>query len=705
MIQSKKEPKEQAKRKSDSIQIRENLSDGILLPENSGEQKNILFRKNGLIILFSIVLLCCFPLQSLAFSAGEIVAEFSWGDGDFEFGKLETFDGVYGPSSFVLVDDTSVMIVDSIHNRLLNYDIETSQLSHVGRLPDHVKDIAISDKGRIFLLTADSVVAFAADSQSKTLGRIPESCPFVSGLTVHNDELYMQLSGGDSFNQSRFLSTRIERESLFTGHISGGYSYQLERVDDVHGRVIRYTQAGILDSFFEFPVEEYTLQSLQLIGTDGRGNVYLEVELLISESPIAITRRVYCFRSDGELIDTIELPNITATYAFKDLRVTESGTIFHLLRSPEALYLIQWSPEDEAAEHNGINRLDLSFYHYNNTLPRHTLDIRNEDSGEGIAESISLTRTEALDIAASYVNHTWYASSCSIGSSYCGGKTVTTPSWVTVGSHQRVPYKWGGFSSLSQFDSGLSACDYAGDNNCTGGGSSCAVGVDCSGFVSRCWKTTTKYGTSTLPNISYAISINEMKSGDIFNRAGSHVRMFVSQNANGTFNCVESYAGSNYWRVDYTVRTASDNASYTPRRCDWITDDYDPNRPGTMQNPIIISSLPYSNSNTTLNGPSDVFDYYSCAPSTNESGPELFYKLTLTTPSTITVSVSDGSGIDVDVHLLTSLSANSCIARNDISFTVNYLSAGTYYITADTWVSSSGYEYAGPYTITVQRNN
>ena len=177
--------------------------------------------------------------------------------------------------------------------------------------------------------------------------------------------------------------------------------------------------------------------------------------------------------------------------------------------------------------------------------------------------------------------------------------------------------------------------------------------------------------------------------------------MLVAYNPDGTMNMVESYEGANYWRVGYTVRTWANNSGYEPRRYVAILDDGG-SRPGSAENPIPISGSSFVDNNTTVAGPSDLFDAYSCAPSTNESGPEVIYLLELSQPATVTVAVSDGAGIDVDPHLLSDLDSQACVARDDVHFTVPSLASGLYYIVADTWVNGSGQQLAGAYQITVQ---
>ena len=126
--------------------------------------------------------------------------------------------------------------------------------------------------------------------------------------------------------------------------------------------------------------------------------------------------------------------------------------------------------------------------------------------GPGIeAAGPAITRSQVLQRADAFVRLDFNASSCNIGSRVCT-KTAISPDWVTVGAHTQVPYAWGGFSSVDGVSAGLAACKLAGDRNTTNGAASCAVGVDCSGFVSRAWNTTSKYGTATLYQVTTAIA-------------------------------------------------------------------------------------------------------------------------------------------------------------------------------------------------------
>ncbi len=188
-----------------------------------------------------------------------------------------------------------------------------------------------------------------------------------------------------------------------------------------------------------------------------------------------------------------------------------------------------------------------------------------------VALAQTITRTQIHYNAIPFTTYTFTASSSNIhNNTSCpsAGGGVTTPTWVTVGNHTvGMPYCWGGFSSESSFTSGLVAGKSAGDDDCTTNGDcceSCALGVDCSGFVSHAWGLTTKYSTNTLPSISNDYtSASQVKQGDIFNNAGSHVRLVDTNYSSGTFLLMESSAVD--WKVSYRSYTASQLTSYDPR--------------------------------------------------------------------------------------------------------------------------------------------
>jgi hypothetical protein len=114
---------------------------------------------------------------------------------------------------------------------------------------------------------------------------------------------------------------------------------------------------------------------------------------------------------------------------------------------------------------------------------------------------------------------------------------------------------------------------------------------------------------------------------------------------------------------------------------------------------LCVEALPYDDANSTVGGTS-LFDAYSCAPGTNESGPERIYRVTVPASGTLTASLDHGAGMDVDVHILSSLSASACAARGHWSASTA-VGPGTWYVVVDSWVNASGVAFSGPFTLDI----
>lgn len=165
-----------------------------------------------------------------------------------------------------------------------------------------------------------------------------------------------------------------------------------------------------------------------------------------------------------------------------------------------------------------------------------------------VSSAQSITRAEALQIAESFIEFRWQASAKNVKHGRdSAGVDVQTPDrdggqcnlanqcWVPDAENTGVAYKWGGNDSPQSFSAGVRAGKAAGDvytdAKRKGGAktvSGDAVGIDCSGFICRCWKLTTRHSTQSLPSICEKLSSPaELKPGDIMNGSGTHVMLFA----------------------------------------------------------------------------------------------------------------------------------------------------------------------------------
>jgi len=270
-----------------------------------------------------------------------------------------------------------------------------------------------------------------------------------------------------------------------------------------------------------------------------------------------------------------------------------------------------------------------------------------------------------------------------------------------------VAYDWGGYMSvetyLSRLASGYRAGSCSGTSCSQYGVLDCTVGVDCSGYVSMLWGSG-HYTTSGIPDISTVINQNDMKKGDVFNDAGSHVIMYIYTDKSTGLPYIMESAGTGTEKTVFRRMSSWPSSSYERRRYDDIEDDGAVE--GTTQNPRVISSTPYYDEGNTRNVVSLEIDTYSCLPATKEFGPEVVYRIDLQSAGDLTATVTDNQAesIDCDVHLLSSLDldangmAVNALARDDHSVT-RTLNAGTYYIVVDTYTGTT--DLPGEYTLSV----
>jgi len=300
-----------------------------------------------------------------------------------------------------------------------------------------------------------------------------------------------------------------------------------------------------------------------------------------------------------------------------------------------------------------------------------------------------ITRDEVMVRARAFAEHPWHCGTQNLQAS-CSGSYYSA---YLAGDYVGLPYDWGGYMTLKVFDQGiqdgLGAGSYP-DN----GVLDCTVGLDCSGYVSKCWDIG-HYTTSSIPDISSVISQANLLPGDVVNVAGYHVMLYAQTLANGWPVWYEAMG----WNV--AVNSFGGWAAaegFIPRRYGSILDTPKSDL-GTPSNPIVVDSFPKTLQGDTTQSISDLLDGCGAAIQKLETGPEVIYVVEVTEPGTLSATVQDDAGVDIDVHIYSALETFHCEARHDTSVSLP-VTCGTWYVVADTW-SDGGAEYPGAYTLTI----
>jgi hypothetical protein len=493
-----------------------------------------------------------------------------WGKGDTNVAFRKAPGGQYGPTSFNIIGD-DVIILDAqnqtvkiFKNKMLENSVKIPFYNADDILWENENNYYILSENKVHKMKQKSVI----NSYSTASGRI-----IISKIT--KDE-----NGQISLTTNKLTTLKIN--SLQKGNslikingIPDGISGQITAI-----RKNSQTAEVKLADKSSYQIFVKDLGMIQYIGATPEGFKYFLIEQITQQVPLKVARYIYLMNDAGEMKAKLNLPSISFSYIFKEFSVDENGNLFQMISAKDGIHIIEWKYENKFPKIVPIIKYPEKFnqsYHYNDF--EYPFLETNPALKKKSKITASVTRADALATADSYIACMWTGSSSNQtnGIETINTVQVRTPSsnngyWWVIGSNTKVPYKWGGFTSLSIFESGITSGKKAGDN-VTGSeiswGDTYTIGVDCSGYVSRCW-TSGRYTTSTFYQVSYQLSsYDDLLPADAVNNAGSHIRLFVERNPSGSLLMAEA-AGTG-WACRYASFTISSLSSYAPIRYDNIT--------------------------------------------------------------------------------------------------------------------------------------
>ena len=201
----------------------------------------------------------------------------------------------------------------------------------------------------------------------------------------------------------------------------------------------------------------------------------------------------------------------------------------------------------------------------------------------------TVTRSDCMATAERYRTHRWMPTERNVlHGPDPDGIRVDTPDtgyrvpgafagWWTPGQwNEGMPYQWGGFATPEQFDRGIAEGRAAGDvytaekrRLLDAAVSRHATGIDCSGFISRCWRLPRSYSTRELQGICETVSWEQLQPGDVLNTWNAHVMLFAGWADAGRTRLTLYEAGyPPHWLVIRREARVADlqSAGFTPLR-------------------------------------------------------------------------------------------------------------------------------------------
>ncbi len=384
--------------------------------------------------------------------------------------------------------------------------------------------------------------------------------------------------------------------------------------------VATVTTAGMLGSF-------------SLIGTTVDEDLWVRVASVeLDGEAIRARSLAYRFTLDGTLVQLVEMPMSDELVWVEhrltiepegDLRVLSTGPDEASLRRPAQLNITGGAlpkpkPRPKAAPSPAADPSD-------GLTPR----------GQCIS------RWEIMMRAYEYANYEAVYNASHMKS--CSGRTPVNYFAQRLGQPIRgVAYKYAGHIEVSTYNDAVGNNYTVGDLNTKTDKTvdSCSYGVDCSGFVSKAWRSG-HHTTGNLHQVSHVIgSLGELKAGDALNKPYSHVRLVAENLGAYGVKVVESTVGQERMRVivrDMSWESAGYSAGYKPVRLNNVCPDAPPPPPPRKTHVIFdVSGYLPGNSGYTPVGPTRLLD-------TRVDGQE--HVGPLVTEETISVTIAGRDGI------------------------------------------------------------
>lgn len=347
-----------------------------------------------------------------------------------------------------------------------------------------------------------------------------------------------------------WVRPRAGRRTPLDGYVHEGRLYTAHPADMTADDTTRgYITAG--DTRIEVAVTN-SLGGLRLLGVNPDGSFYVIAEEVVLSGTIQVDQTVRHYDAAGELLGLARVP-LAERYTDVEhgLVVGPDGAVYALITRPDRVE---------------IQRLRF-FKELKPILPAAPAETSAQNGEDKVVAPLQgcRSRDSMMSVASGYVGNWKYLNSTNTDGA-CSGRGK--PRYITVpGTYASVAYDWGGWDTVSAYNSFMHPNSYKAGDIDTAGAESCSKGTDCSGFVSRAWGLSSKHSTCTLRDISWGLPSITMGllPGDIVDKCNVHVVLFASYSGNRLY-AYESTTLNAYDRVVYTYSLFSRFSGYEPRR-------------------------------------------------------------------------------------------------------------------------------------------
>lgn len=478
----------------------------------------------------------------------------------------------YGPSDYSILGNKTY-ILNTANNSVFQYQ-GNRQAGKISLDSFDIVGTALAvDDNEVFVLDNNLAVSKIEDGEQTVIGTVKESMDvenavdfkvsdqyvYVSEPTAEGGKthLYLQDANTGALTFSNTVAGYMVDENTFyrsvitteddknTGHVCTIY------IMDASGQV---TDTITLTS-------ENEIAGAQYLGKNAEGkHIVKQFDMACyADGTCDVEETIRTIDSDNALIACTSVEPMMPSLC--DPVTVQDGAVYQFDLTNTGAAISEVKTENMAAATKFVSKLEASE------------EISAEaDTGVATRALTSISRTAVMNDAKAY--HSSFTWSCT-SKNLAALSKWTRPRYVTgAGTYSYMPYCWGGFSTTAQYKTGMSNSGRVGNINTSSPGHVAnTYGLDCSGYVSRCWRQSTKYGTSTIGSICNSITYSALKPADALNKSGSHIVIYECSDGAGNYVLYEATTLNQYDKVSHTNRPISSLSSggYVALRYQGIT--------------------------------------------------------------------------------------------------------------------------------------
>jgi hypothetical protein len=476
---------------------------------------------------------------------------------------------LWGPTALTVDRNGTFFIADTVGGRILHYDAGGALVTPI-TLADQVVaagDVKVTDQDMWVLDDASEVpqlLRFAStapnDATADTVAgprfspdaRPVESIPIVSsasmagdveidigagvtGLAVDDQGVLVEYGNGTHlFRPRAATSAAADSESVpglerVSGYTFRGQVYTAHPANPTADPAAEEAMtAHVMVGDQRIPVEgAQQVLGLRMLGINADGSFYVVAEEVSDGPTIQVDQTVRHYAADGRQLGLARVPlRDRETYIPHGLAVGPDGNVYLLMTRQDVLEVQRLvfttstlPPLPQVGSTEGESGAQQ-------TGPTEMTDDPTADQDFLAAEGCR-SRDAMITTGFKYRDNKVTLRDVNLNGN-CPGRH--RPTYLNGGPKEygSVAYDWGGFDTVEGYNAAMAQGFQAGDIPVTRGDppTPCSKGVDCSGFVSRCWGLQTKEGTATIGRLCIRINRDQLKPGDILNLENAHVTLF-----------------------------------------------------------------------------------------------------------------------------------------------------------------------------------